>query len=50
MVGNMNDLDDRLKSLFSRSREGKHFEEIRLSNKTPTGDGKEGTNDTCNKI
>lgn len=38
----MNDLDDRLKSLFSRSREGKHFEEIRLSNKTPTGDGKEG--------
>lgn len=38
----MNDLDDRLKRLLSRSREGKHFEEIRLSNKTPTGDGKEG--------
>lgn len=30
------------KAFFSGSREGKHFEETRLSNKTPTGDGKEG--------
>ena len=38
----MNDLDDWLKRLFSRSKEGRQLEEISLSNKTPYRWPKEG--------